>query len=378
MQVQKRSLFRVNEMCCTFIQIFRSLFLRQRFQLNKCICSGNGLAPNRRQATIWTNAVPVHWCLYMCICVCVYIYIYIYIYTYTHTHTYIYICGTGYQLLRPICCKGSSFGDMNAITTAKMHAAGLRGLACGPAACMNHKLIHSYLSGVIWWSPAATASPVGSKHWCSLCNVFVLPKRQTIILSRYTDMCLARSDCQKRNLLNVGEDRGPSTPTPGVQPPTPSFFFPFFGVPPPKIQIFSPYLVKSPLPRPPTQGPPVPRPPPHKYVRFSEPQLPVSSKWSICKLCTYFMFQLLATRLNIYMGPARPADPHRVNCIRVESLYVYKSIKQSHKSHDTLVPYPTMQHASAHIYVTKWCIVRYFMHCGICKMCHSSHMWDYN
>ena len=72
-----------NEMCCRFIPIFRSLFIRQRFQLNKCICSGNGLAPNRRQATIWTNGVPVHWCLY--------IYIHIHIYTYIQLYVCVYI-----------------------------------------------------------------------------------------------------------------------------------------------------------------------------------------------------------------------------------------------------------------------------------------------
>ena len=230
-----------------------------------------------------------------------------------------YLCSTGYQLLSPICCKGSSFGDINAITTAKVHAAGLRGLACGPAACMNHKLIHRYLSGVIWWSPAARVSPVGSKHWCSLCNVtgdplhsralahsraplftqpcphcshsrapgeqwarlcvftlqgcvqaarlcrgspvnvFVLPKRQTIILSRYTDMCLARSDCQKHNLLNVGEDRRPSPPTPGVQPPTPANFFSIFWGPPAQNSEFqSIFGQKPPYP---TPQPRDPRPP---------------------------------------------------------------------------------------------------------------------
>ena len=29
-----------------------------------CIGSGNGLAPNRRQAIIWTNADPIHWPIY--------------------------------------------------------------------------------------------------------------------------------------------------------------------------------------------------------------------------------------------------------------------------------------------------------------------------
>ena len=29
------------------------------------IGSGNGLAPNRRQAYSWTNADPVHWCIYV-------------------------------------------------------------------------------------------------------------------------------------------------------------------------------------------------------------------------------------------------------------------------------------------------------------------------
>ena len=45
-----------------------------------------------------------------------------------------------------------------------------------------------------------------------------------------------------------------------------------------------------------------------------------------------------------------------------------------HKSHNAPVPYPTLQYFATemctcvHISVTKWCIVGYLMHCGICKI----------
>ena len=31
---------------------------------NPCTGLDNGLAPNRRQAVIWTNADPIHWRIY--------------------------------------------------------------------------------------------------------------------------------------------------------------------------------------------------------------------------------------------------------------------------------------------------------------------------
>ena len=31
---------------------------------NPTLVSDDGLAPNRRQAIIWTNTDPIHWCIY--------------------------------------------------------------------------------------------------------------------------------------------------------------------------------------------------------------------------------------------------------------------------------------------------------------------------
>ena len=48
--------------------IFKCIFLNENgrilIQISLKLGSGNGLAPNRRQAIIWTTADPVHWCIY--------------------------------------------------------------------------------------------------------------------------------------------------------------------------------------------------------------------------------------------------------------------------------------------------------------------------
>ena len=40
-----------------------NLFLRVQLTINQH-CLDNGLALNRRQAIMWTNVVPIHWCIY--------------------------------------------------------------------------------------------------------------------------------------------------------------------------------------------------------------------------------------------------------------------------------------------------------------------------
>ena len=53
----------MNEECFIWIQISLKLFLGVQLTIGQH-ASGNGLAPNRRQAIIWTNADSIHWRIY--------------------------------------------------------------------------------------------------------------------------------------------------------------------------------------------------------------------------------------------------------------------------------------------------------------------------
>ena len=44
--------------------IFRGIFLNETFCILIKILLDDGLETNRWQATIWTNAAPIHWCIY--------------------------------------------------------------------------------------------------------------------------------------------------------------------------------------------------------------------------------------------------------------------------------------------------------------------------
>ena len=55
----------VNETFCIWLKFHWSWFLWSNWQQNRIVLD-NGLAPNRRQTTIWTNAVPIHWRITMC------------------------------------------------------------------------------------------------------------------------------------------------------------------------------------------------------------------------------------------------------------------------------------------------------------------------
>ena len=46
------------------MQISLKFVLRSPIDNKPAFCSGNGLAPNRRQAITCTNADPVHWSIY--------------------------------------------------------------------------------------------------------------------------------------------------------------------------------------------------------------------------------------------------------------------------------------------------------------------------
>ena len=57
----------VNEKFCILIKISLKFVAKGQIdnnQVSVIISLDNGLAPNRRQAIIWTNAEPVHWCIY--------------------------------------------------------------------------------------------------------------------------------------------------------------------------------------------------------------------------------------------------------------------------------------------------------------------------
>ena len=53
-----------NEKLCILIKISLKFVPKDSFDNNPAFCSGSGLAPNRRQATIWTSADPIHWRIY--------------------------------------------------------------------------------------------------------------------------------------------------------------------------------------------------------------------------------------------------------------------------------------------------------------------------
>ena len=44
--------------------IFKCIFLNENDKIPTSIGSGNGLAPNKRQAITWTNDYRVHWRIY--------------------------------------------------------------------------------------------------------------------------------------------------------------------------------------------------------------------------------------------------------------------------------------------------------------------------
>ena len=54
--------FFVKEKFCILIKI--SLKFARKGQIDNNIGLDNGLAPNRRQVIIWTNADPIHWRIY--------------------------------------------------------------------------------------------------------------------------------------------------------------------------------------------------------------------------------------------------------------------------------------------------------------------------
>ena len=53
----------VNEKFCIWIKVSLKFFLKVPID-NNSIGLDNGLALKRRQAIIWTNADPIHWCIY--------------------------------------------------------------------------------------------------------------------------------------------------------------------------------------------------------------------------------------------------------------------------------------------------------------------------
>ena len=54
----------VNEKFCILIKISLNYVSMSPIDNNPAFCLDNGLAPNSRQAIIWTNAGPIHWRIY--------------------------------------------------------------------------------------------------------------------------------------------------------------------------------------------------------------------------------------------------------------------------------------------------------------------------
>ena len=54
----------LNENICILIKISLNFVPKVPIDNKPSIGLDNGLVPNRRQAIIWSNADPVHWCIY--------------------------------------------------------------------------------------------------------------------------------------------------------------------------------------------------------------------------------------------------------------------------------------------------------------------------
>ena len=54
----------VNEKSCILIEISLRFVPKDKVEKQHSTGSDSGLAPNRRQAIIWTNAGPIHWRIY--------------------------------------------------------------------------------------------------------------------------------------------------------------------------------------------------------------------------------------------------------------------------------------------------------------------------
>ena len=54
----------MNEKYCILIQISLKFVPKDPIDNEPALVLDNGMAPNKRQAIIWTNADPIHWCLY--------------------------------------------------------------------------------------------------------------------------------------------------------------------------------------------------------------------------------------------------------------------------------------------------------------------------
>ena len=54
----------MTENVCILIRISLKFVLKDLIDNMSCISSGNGLAPNRRQAITWTDDDPIHWRIY--------------------------------------------------------------------------------------------------------------------------------------------------------------------------------------------------------------------------------------------------------------------------------------------------------------------------
>ena len=57
--------FSVNEKFCILIKISLKFVPKDPIDKKNSIGLDNGLAPNRRQAIIWTYADPIHWRIYV-------------------------------------------------------------------------------------------------------------------------------------------------------------------------------------------------------------------------------------------------------------------------------------------------------------------------
>ena len=57
----------MNEKICILIQISLKFVSKGLIENKTALVTDNGLAPNRRQHIIWTNANPIHWRIYVAV-----------------------------------------------------------------------------------------------------------------------------------------------------------------------------------------------------------------------------------------------------------------------------------------------------------------------
>ena len=98
---------------------------------------------------------------------------------------------------------------------------------------------------------------------------------------------------------------------------------------------------------------------------------PWEIRWVILKLLSMINLLSISYKIAFRWMPPDPVDDYSTELPRSMSIYGItkpQSIDPSHKSHDALVPYPTMQH-----FVAELCTCVHFcykmLHCGIFVWC---------